>query len=479
MPDPQAPPPDITPSAALPPMYAAATWLFALLLVGIFCLQSWQDWQRINEQQVTEARRSSRFTAQFIDRTLIEKRRLLGLFSEFHRKQIETLLAVPNASAPYAEIHTAIQRFFPTAFAFTLAAPSGKPLIDDFDGLVGEICQNNIRHFAHAGVEQPVFIHPHPEVYHYDLMERFGQHIFFVSFKPTELANALRENASLGQQLFLLKGMTRLIEIGPAGTRLNLRRDIHLSAAEEAALLVRLPIQGTDWRLVALPDLRLIEQHRQRILWSLAARSIGILILTGLALWLLRFESRRRRVAEAQALNMERLSNTDALSGLPNRRALDDALMREWQWMERSGEPLTVMMVDIDHFKLYNDHLGHPQGDAAIRAVAVALTGVANRPRDMVSRFGGEEFLVLLPNTPDPAGKHLAECMHAATRHKALSHPASPTSPKLSISIGLVSAIPGQTSNAEQLLEMVDRALYAAKEAGRNCTVALPADSAS
>ena len=351
---------------------------------------------------------------------------------------------------------------------------SGTPLIDDFDGLVGEVCQNNIRHFAQAGQEQPVFIHPHPEVYHYDLMQHFGEDIFFISFKPDEMVFALRENATLGQQLFLLKSKTPLIELSAEGTRLKMRRDIRLTPSEEAALLVRLPIQGTEWQLVTLPDTAKIEHQRLRILGSFFARSIGILMLTGLTLWLLRYESRRRLLAESQALSMQHLSNTDALSGLPNRRALDEVLLREWNWMERCGQALTVMMVDVDHFKLYNDHLGHLQGDAAIRAVADVLTSVANRPRDMVGRFGGEEFLVLLPATPLNSGPHLAENMHEAMRRKALPHPASPTSPLLTLSIGLVCATPGLTSSAAQLLELADQALYAAKAAGRNRTIILP-----
>jgi diguanylate cyclase (GGDEF)-like protein len=479
MPDSDSLPPQTPAQATLPPLYAAATWLFAVLLIGIFALQSWQDWQHANQQQTTEALRSSRYTAQIIQRALQEQRRMLNLFIQVHRSAIDSLIAQPQKVEPYTQIAQTMQQFFPTAFAFTLADKTGTPLIDDFDGLVGDICQQNIQHFAHAGSGQPVFIHPHPAVYHYDLMQRVGEYIFFISFKPDELIHALRENATLGQRLFLLKGMTRLIELGPEGTRLQMQREIRLSAQEETALLVRLPLQGSDWRLVALPDLDMIAQQKHRVLASFIARSIGILLLTALALWFLRFESRRRERAEATALSMQRLSNTDALSGLPNRRALDDALTREWQWMERCGQALTVMMVDVDHFKLYNDHFGHLQGDAAIRAMAEVLTGVANRPRDMVGRFGGEEFLVLLPFTPVQAGPHLADNMHAALRSRALPHPSSPTSPLLSISIGMVCATPGLTGTAAELLELADRALYAAKASGRNKTVVLPGDNTS
>ena len=458
----------------LPPLYAGATWLFALLLVGIFCLQAREDWLHIDEQQITEARRSALFTEQTLSREIAERRRMVRLFSVLHADRIRELIATPNNTTPYDALHAEMLRFFPSAFAFTVADSKGQPLIDDFDGLVGEVCQRNIQHFADKGLDQPLFIHPHPEIYHYDIMVPFGEHIFFVSFKPDELVNGLRQNASLGQQLYLLKADSALIELSPEGSRQFLKRENKLSDAEMSALILRLPVKGTSWRLVVLPNLENIRTQQRKILWSLLARSIGVLILTAIMLWLLQRESRQRSRAEGDAQAMKHLSNTDALSGLPNRRALDDALKREWQWMERSGQALTVMMVDIDHFKFYNDHLGHQQGDEAICTVARALWQVANRPRDMVGRFGGEEFLAILPDTPASAGPHLANSMHETLRQAALQHPTSPTSALVTISVGLVTATPGLTRSPEQLVQLADQALYMAKNQGRNRTVALP-----
>jgi hypothetical protein len=162
MPDPAPLPPQTPAQAALPPMYAAATWLFALLLIAVFALQSWHDWQQVNQQQTTEALRSTRYTAQIVQRTLQEQRRMLNLFIEVQRGAIDRLITQPQATAPFAAISQAMQQFFPTAFAFTLADKNGMPVIDDFDGLVGDICQQNIQHFAHAGSSQPVFHSPAP-----------------------------------------------------------------------------------------------------------------------------------------------------------------------------------------------------------------------------------------------------------------------------------------------------------------------------
>lgn len=469
---PASPPPDYRVEArgSLPTLYVASLWAFALLLLAIFCLQAGEDWRAIDTRQITEARRSARYVSQTVARELEEQRRMLAVFTHVHHPLIQAVLDQPQDEAPQRALRQAITAFYPKAFAFTLADRRGNPVIDDFDGLVGDVCRANITHFANHGQDQPIYLHPHPEVYHYDLMRPFGEHIFFISLQPDPLVRWLRENAALGQQLFLIKDDSHLIELGAGGTRLNLGREMHLSEAEAAALLLRLPVAGTHWWLVVLPDLALIGQQKRGILYSLAARGGGVLLLTGLMLWLLRREAARRLEAEHQARDLALLSNTDALTGLPNRRALDDTLSREWHWMARTGQPLSLMMVDIDHFKPYNDHLGHVSGDQALRAVAQALSRVASRPRDMVGRYGGEEFMVVLPDTPADAAVHLAGAMHGAVRKLALPHPSSPLGPQVTLSIGVVSARKGAAHSVAQLVEQADEALYAAKEAGRDTT---------
>jgi diguanylate cyclase (GGDEF)-like protein len=454
----------------MPPLYTHATWLFALLLIGIFCLQAFEDWRNIHVQQLTEARRSARFVTQSLVRELEEQRRMMSVFARLHQDEIQDLIDHPDSDAPLQVLRQALQGFYPTAFAVTLADRHGTPLVDDFDGLIGDVCRANIRHFSSHGQDQPIFIHPHPEVYHYDLMVAQQGHIFFVSLRPDNLVRLLKENAALGQSLFLVKEGTRLIELGAEGPRSTLGRDIHLTEKEEAALLLRLPVAGTLWRLVVLPDEAMIAGQQRKIFISLGARSIGILILTALMLWLLGKEAKRRLHAENHARDLVVLSNTDALTGLPNRRALDDYLVRECHAMERTGHPLTVMMLDIDHFKLFNDTLGHPQGDQALRAVAQALSTVASRPRDMVGRYGGEEFLIILPDTPCHAAPHLADSMHQAVEAQAMAHPAAPTAPRITVSIGLGCATRDSHHSPARLIAEADQALYVAKQEGRNTT---------
>jgi diguanylate cyclase (GGDEF)-like protein len=463
------------PKGILPPIPIAAIWLFTLVMAGFICVEGWLDWSRARNVQVSEAQRAVRYTVQDISRQIQEQRRLFSLFVWFHERSLRDLLRNPNSPTANAAVHQAIQRFFPTAFAFTLADAEGKPLIDDFDNLVGDVCRNNIRHFAREGSEQPVYIHPHPEVYHYDLMTRFAGHILFISFRPDEIVSALRENASLGQRLYLTKGMTRLIELGPEGARLKLGRDFHLNSEEEQALLAQAPVSGTEWRVVVLPDLVTMARERNHVLTVVTAELFGILLFTALILWLLRREYQRRLEAEGLAERMSALSNLDPVSGLPNRRALLGASVREWQWMERSGQPLTLMMVEVDFFGMYQKHHGDSAADEALRLIGEALKGVASRPRDMVGRFGAERFLILLPATPRGAGPQLADDMRQAVHDLELAH-GGEGGARLTISIGLGSAMPGMTRSASQLLRLADQALHLAKGNGRDSTVILPSE---
>lgn len=176
---------------------------------------------------------------------------------------------------------------------------------------------------------------------------------------------------------------------------------------------------------------------------------------------------------------LRRLATVDGLTGLSNRRAFDAALEREWQRALRDGEPLALLLMDVDHFKKYNDHYGHPAGDACLQAVAGALQRMANRPADLAARYGGEEFALLLPHTTLEGAGHMAARVQDAVAALALPHAASPTRPTVSISIGVSGRMP-ETPPAlgpADLLARADQALYAAKTAGRARHDVLPLDS--
>jgi diguanylate cyclase (GGDEF)-like protein len=164
---------------------------------------------------------------------------------------------------------------------------------------------------------------------------------------------------------------------------------------------------------------------------------------------------------------LEDLALVDGLTYIPNRRRFDQALEQEWARACRERFPLALAMLDVDHFKAYNDHYGHGAGDDCLRRVADALKHTMQRPSDMVARYGGEEFALLMPNTDGSGACTIAERARLAVAESGLPHAYSPTAEHVTISIGVAAAHP-RAGAAEPLLLSADQALYQAKHSGRN-----------
>jgi diguanylate cyclase (GGDEF)-like protein len=178
-------------------------------------------------------------------------------------------------------------------------------------------------------------------------------------------------------------------------------------------------------------------------------------------------EELTRRLERANRL-LEQLSLTDGLTGVANRRHFDQVLRAEWTRAARDGTSLALALIDIDHFKRYNDTYGHQEGDRCLQRVGAALAGGALRPGDLVARYGGEEFAVIMANTGPAGARIVAERLREAIGALAIPHAASSTSPTLSLSIGVAATVPESLGDAETLVEAADRALYEAKGRGRN-----------
>jgi diguanylate cyclase (GGDEF)-like protein len=173
-----------------------------------------------------------------------------------------------------------------------------------------------------------------------------------------------------------------------------------------------------------------------------------------------------------QADLLERYAFNDALTGLANRRAFDERLALEWSRAQRYQRPLSVVMIDIDHFKLYNDHYGHGAGDTCLSDVARAIKSQITRSSDLAARYGGEEFLLILPETEEAGAVALAEQVRAAVDEKGLPHAASKVCDHVTLSLGAASQVPDAQTPVSALLERADQALYRAKTSGRNRVVA-------
>lgn len=178
----------------------------------------------------------------------------------------------------------------------------------------------------------------------------------------------------------------------------------------------------------------------------------------------------RERELEGLARKLEKMSNQDGLTGIANRRCFDDILIKEWMRNGRADKPLGLLMIDIDHFKSYNDALGHVDGDCCLCSVAEAISAAVHRPGDLVARYGGEEFAVILPDTDFEGATSVAETIHENIAGLSLGHPKSTVSCSVTVSIGVASSVPSIQATPEQLLDAADRALYQAKQSGRNRT---------
>jgi len=166
---------------------------------------------------------------------------------------------------------------------------------------------------------------------------------------------------------------------------------------------------------------------------------------------------------------LRRMTLTDGLTGVANRRCFDEMLESEWRRCVRSGRSLAVIMVDIDHFKSYNDCYGHQAGDVCLATVARTLNGCVHRSADIVARYGGEEFAVLLPEESLDGAKAVAQRMLECVRSLAIPHARSASATHVTISLGFAAVTPSRDLSAATLLSAADARLYQAKAAGRDC----------
>ena len=161
------------------------------------------------------------------------------------------------------------------------------------------------------------------------------------------------------------------------------------------------------------------------------------------------------------------VAKVDPLTGIANRRCFEERLAAEWDRTQRNGVPLSLVIIDVDHFKLYNDHFGHLKGDQCLQAVARTIDGAARRNNDLAARYGGEEFALILPETEGVQGQQIAERLRRMVEELKVEHPVSPHG-FVTVSIGLATYNGLAEGERQDLIQAADRGLYAAKNQGRN-----------
>ncbi|MDY6900532.1 MAG: diguanylate cyclase, partial [Cyanobacteriota bacterium] len=183
-------------------------------------------------------------------------------------------------------------------------------------------------------------------------------------------------------------------------------------------------------------------------------------------------ETEYRQIAEKLKIanyQLQKLADSDGLTGLANRRYFDNYLQQEWKRLSRERAFLSLIMCDVDYFKNYNDTYGHQLGDECLRRIATVLKKSIKRPADLVARYGGEEFTILLPNTDLQGTIHLAEKIRLKIKSLNISHLDSDISDCVTLSLGVATTIPRINNSPQTLIAAADKMLYGAKSAGRNC----------
>lgn len=194
-----------------------------------------------------------------------------------------------------------------------------------------------------------------------------------------------------------------------------------------------------------------------------------------------RIDSMSRRLIEMSARltavnrELEQISRQDALTRIANRRYFDSYLTQELKRAARQRSDLSLILADVDYFKLYNDRYGHQAGDDCLRQVASALSSVCRRPADLAARYGGEEFIMVLPETPLAGAIMVAESLQQAIARLGVPHAGSEVARVVTLSQGVAAIAPQADTAPEQLVQIADQALYRAKQRGRNCHVSAAA----
>lgn len=234
----------------------------------------------------------------------------------------------------------------------------------------------------------------------------------------------------------------------------------HILSKEIARLTLVFRLEGSDWMIaysgISIPY-HLVQDGEVYPLKNLVDRNAALEKEVA---------ARTRQLREAND-KLERLSNTDGLTGAANRRRFDDALLQEWNRAKRSGLALGVIMVDVDHFKAYNDRYGHLAGDDCLRALAGAMQKEARRSGELLARYGGEEFVVLLPDSDHETVLATAARIRAGIAGLQMAHADAPGG-KVTVSFGVASTVPSPEQAPGELLAQADAALYRAKAQGRD-----------
>lgn len=377
-------------------------WVFPVLILSMVgAMLTWNALIRYQEFSAYQQRimdNSVNGTSAEISVFLSELRRSIHLFADKESALIDRVATNPDDSDIFEQLGTSVRKHFPESFAYTIADKTGTPLIEDFDGLVGEVCIKDMQTFATGRSHSKVYIHPHPTQYHFDIMVDRGHGngsdgIFFVSFTTDILSRILKHGEVPGHRLILLKqDIPGLIEVTADGARIELQREFKLSTQEMERIGHSVAIKGTLWDLIDLPDADLYTGMRNDILRETILIFLMFITAGGIMFWLLVLSQSKRR-------KLEYLYNHDPVTGLPNRNFFAEQFL----YMTRSkttGHPeFALMLIDTGSLRnVKGDFFEQHTNDEMKRNVSERLER-ALCDAGILARIEDTYYATLLPGT--------------------------------------------------------------------------------
>jgi diguanylate cyclase (GGDEF)-like protein len=478
--------------------YTASVVVVLLVISVTLVYVAKSNIEEFRDEQIKLAGFAARNTEALLHLYVAELHRSIELFFNDNHQEFLALLNKDTRFRARATLQQKLHRQLADAVVFTLADATGQPLLNDDESVIGDVCRENMRLFASdpVGIAAQLRMHSDKLDGHFDVLSlapisNEEEAILLVAFKAHRIALYLNLLQPPGHSLFLAKtGSKGQIEIAASGPPQRYRLKHELTAAETSRIMFSEHVDATAWDVIDVIDFEMLQREkwriiRQSILLFAAFLCGGVFflvvircqkdmkrgVLNELEPYRRQLEEQiRNRTAALEAANerLQHLSLSDGLTGIANRRHFDHVLARELRRALRESAPLSLLLIDIDYFKKYNDAVGHLAGDDALKKIAHAIQNEFQRGADLAARYGGEEFAVILPNATAREAFKQAERVRQIVDKLNIKHPDSDITDHVTISVGVSSLDTDQYKTTDELIDEADTALYRSKSEGRN-----------
>lgn len=453
---------------------------FALILLGVVRDRANEFYK--TQQSIAEV--ATQKVAVEIDKIFSNKRKLVKTFLEDNKILLSKIIKDFDDEELYDRFNEKLKRYFSDYFTSSIANSKGQ-LQRISLGDIGEVCISDMKTYLDSGKQQ-IRIHPNVTLFHYDILVDIRvdnkDFIFITTFTSEQIASLLHASSPVSHNLFIVnKDKAYLIEVTEKGSRDTFERksELSLSKEEQKRILAIKKIDESFWHVVDFNDIGLFDDYKTRLIrdyliiffvFMVFTLFMGKLVLVGIKRKEQLQTVLENKNLEVKALNdtLEKLTITDDLTGLYNRRFLDNEIEKKWNEASRLNIPFNVAMIDIDFFKQYNDCYGHLEGDHCLTKVAQLCLENFRRTNEFGVRYGGEEFIFInLGDTQESFLKRLEKLLEVLAEAD-IKHEGSKIDNKVTLSIGIASTENKAYQQVNDIIKSADNALYKAKNSGRN-----------